>query len=109
MWNYLLFLFGMLLSGLFFMVSSGNLEDVKTKAPTVWNQNGFAIVGYQRFEWGCLGRWTTYGGAYVYFTLKRIPDNGILYEGALQRWGDEYHIYNLKAKDAIEIGSRNQK
>jgi hypothetical protein len=42
-----------------------------------------------------------YGGACVFYTLKKIPDNGILYEGCLQRWGDELHLYELQAVDAI--------
>jgi len=49
---------------------------------------------------------TPYGRAYVWYTLKHIPDNGLPYAAALQRWGDEYHIYNLSAKDAIGTGNR---
>jgi hypothetical protein len=85
-----------------FGCSSGNLEDIKEKAPEIWEQHGFSIVGYQGYQWGPLGTFgSTYGGAEVWYTLKRVPDNGILYEGALGRWGTEYHIYRLSAKDAI--------
>ena len=78
-----------------------NLDDVKANAEKTWADNGFEIVGYQGWEWSM---WFggSYGGAFVWYTLHKIPDNGIIYDGALMKWGDEYHIYNLEAKDAIK-------
>jgi len=89
---------------LFFIVGCGsaNLEDVKQNAPKVWESNGFEIVGYQGYLWYLGMPGTSYGGALVWYTLHKIPDNGIIYQGAIQRWGDEYHIYFLRAKDAIQ-------
>ena len=89
---------------LFFIAGcgSGNLENVKQNAPEVWKSNGFKILGYQGFQWYEYLPGTSYGGALVWYTLHKIPDNGLIYEGALLRWGEEYHIYALKAKDAIQ-------
>jgi hypothetical protein len=81
--------------------SSSNIADVKAHAAETWKQAGFEIVGYEGWERGpYLGG--DDGGAYVWYTLKRIPDNGITYHGSIQRWGDEYHIYRLSALDAIK-------
>jgi hypothetical protein len=94
-------LFAALLSGCAPSVS--NLDDVKEHAAEVWKQAGFSIIGYEGFEYG-----TTWccssekGGAAVWYTLRRIPDNGIIYHGYIQRWKSEYHIYNIKALDAIK-------
>ena len=82
--------------------SLGNVNDVKQHAAEVWKQNGFEIVGYQGYALGQGGCACSYGGAQVWYRLKNIPDNGIIYEGSLQRWGNEYHVYNLKAVDAIK-------
>lgn len=81
--------------------SYGNLDDVKAKAPEVWKQAGYEIVGYEGFQWGFGGFGLPYGGAYVWHQLKKIPDNGIAYTGRIQRWGNEYHIYGPYAIDAI--------
>lgn len=77
-----------------------NLDDVKDNAEARFDSLGFDIVGYDGFQWGFgVG---DYGGARVWYILKKKNDNsGITYGGALQRWGDEYHFYNLKAYDAI--------
>ena len=78
-----------------------NKESVKENSARVFESNQFEVIGYQGYSFRPFG-WFGYGGAHVWYTLKKIPDNGILYEASLQRWGDEYHIYNLKAKDAIK-------
>ncbi len=82
--------------------SSNNLQNTKDKAPEVWKQIGFKVVGYEGFQWGKWGIFgSTYGGACVWHRLEKIPDNGIAYSGYIQRWGNEYHIYGLYAIDAI--------
>ncbi len=78
-----------------------NLNDVKEKAPAVWDQAGFKIVGYEGFQW-CNWWGGSYGGACVWHTVRRNPDNGIIYHGYIHRWGGEYHIYNIRAIDAIK-------
>ena len=80
--------------------SSGNLDYVKEHAPETWATVEYEIVGYEGFQWGFWG-FNSYGGAHVWYRLEQIPDNGITYMGCLQRWGDEIHIYELRAIDAI--------
>lgn len=87
-----------------FLVSCGfgNLCEVKKNANATWEAQGFKVVGYDGYEIGSVIPFTSYGGAIVWYRLKRIPDNGILYNGAIQRWGNEYHIYSVSAVDAIK-------
>lgn len=82
--------------------SSANLDDVKAHAAETWEAAGFQIIGYEGYNVGGWLGGSSYGGAYAWYTLRRIPDNGITYEGAIQRWGTEYHIYKLTAIDAIK-------
>ena len=81
--------------------SPANVDDVKTHAEATFNQLGFKIIGYEGYNWG-LHVFPNYGGAHVWYTLKRIPDNGIIYTGSLQRWGNEYHNTYMRAIDAIK-------
>lgn len=81
-----------------FVGSSGNLDYVKEKGPEKWQEIGFKTAGYDGYTWGVWG-FNSYGGAKVYWTLKKIPDNGIAYSGYIQRWGTELHIYGPKAID----------
>lgn len=89
----------LLLSG----YSAGNLDSVKTHATETWKQNGFEIVGYEGYQFSLIVPFTSYGGACVWYRIKSIPDNGIIYHGCLRRWGNEYHIYSLTAIDAIKL------
>lgn len=94
-------------SGLIMNISPRNLEYVKQHAETRWSEMGFNVVGYDGFQWGdCYFK--DYGGAKVWYVLKkkrnwrnRKSDADITYGGYLQRWGDEIHMYNLRAYDAI--------
>lgn len=87
-------------SGIFAVASSRNVDDVKQHAADVFKQNGFDIVGYQGYENSFVAG-KEYGGGKVWYTLKKTNDNGVTYEGSLKKWGNEYHLYNLNAKDAI--------
>jgi len=80
--------------------SPGNLDYVKDNAAERWKGLGFEVVGYDGFMWGFWG-FNSYGGANVWYVLRRIPDNGLTYGGYLQRWGDEIHMYHIQAYDAI--------
>ena len=78
----------------------GNLDYVKDNAENRWNSQGFEVVGYDGFQWDF---WVgPYGGASVWYILKKTTDNGVIYSGALKRWGDEIHVYNVEAIDAIK-------
>ena len=80
----------------------GNKDAVKNNAVAVFKQAGFTIVGYEGYQLGMGIPLTSFGGADVWYIVKKIPDNGIIYHAAIQRWGDEYHIYSLRAVDAIQ-------
>lgn len=81
--------------------SSSNVPDIKAHAAETWRQAGFEIIGYEGYE---NSYWfgSDYGGGYVWHTLRRSKDNGIIYHGFIQKWGNEYHIYNISAIDAIK-------
>lgn len=91
-------------SGLIVNFSPRNLDYVKERAEIRWNELGFDIVGYEGFQWhACYFK--KHGGALVYYTLRKPhyrDQPEIVYEGALQRWGDEIHAYNIEAVDAIK-------
>ena len=78
--------------------SGANLDDVKKNSEKTFAGNGFEVVGYHGYQWG-VHLWPGHGGAVVWYAIKK--GNGITYEAALQKWGDEYHLYNLRAIDAI--------
>ncbi len=69
------------------------VPSVKANAEQVFIDNGFQVVGYHGYEmyWPC-------GGA-VWYTLKK---GDITYQAAIVRWFNEYHLYNLRAIDAIK-------
>lgn len=71
---------------------SRNVEWVKSRAPEAAKQNGFEIVGYRGYQWGA------FFGGMVWYTMKQ---DGITYEAGFAKWGNEVHIYNLKALNAI--------
>lgn len=77
-----------------------NLEYVKEHADDKWRSTGFEIQGYDGYNFG--SGYGVYGGAEVWYFLKKLPDNGITYAGYLQRWGDEVHTYDVQAIDAIK-------
>jgi hypothetical protein len=79
----------------------GNIDSVKEHADSIFEANGFKVVGYLGYQWSNWIPFTTYGGALVYYRLDKIPNNGLTYRGAIQKWGKEYHIYDIKSYDAI--------
>lgn len=74
------------------------VEEIKKAAPQVWGDAGFEIVGYEGYQYGTLG--PTWGGK-VWHIVRRKGGDRVTYHGFICKWGDEYHIYNLKAIDAI--------
>jgi hypothetical protein len=71
------------------------VADIKLAASGVWERNGFEVVGYEGYELTLLGR----PGGCVWYVVKRA---GTDYHGCVSRWGDEYHIYSLRALNAIK-------
>jgi hypothetical protein len=74
---------------------------IKSQAQERWEKAGFEIVGYEGYETGNI--FTTPGGR-VWYIVKR---NGVTYDGFLSAWGDEIHIYNLRALDALSDSKGN--
>lgn len=96
----ILALIGVLAVGSWSWPTTDNLAYVKANAEQKWKSDGFTIQGYDGYNFGSgVG---SYGGAKVWYYLKKVPDNGITYAGFLQRWGDEIHTYNISAIDAIK-------
>ena len=67
-----------------------NVDRVKSQSTNTWSKAGFSIVSYEGYQIGNI-----YGnpGGKVWYVVER---NGLVYEGFLSKWGDEYHIYCLK-------------
>ena len=68
---------------------------VKEHSDTAITQLGFEKVGYEGYQYHPIG-------GQVWYTMKRVPDNGIIYHAGCIRWFDEVHVYNLEAIDAIK-------
>lgn len=75
--------------------SNHNVEDIKQHSTKVFNDAGFEVVGYEGYEYTSPLRW----GGCVWYIITR---NRVTYDACISKWGDEYHIYNLSAKDAIK-------
>ena len=73
-----------------------NVDVTKANAASVWREAGYEITGYEGYQWAPLH------GSAVWYIVRRTDRDGITYHGYLAKWGSEYHIYNLKAIDAIK-------
>ena len=91
-----------LLAFLFSGCSIGNVDYVKERAEKTWNNNGFELIGSQGYGMGIGIPFTYYGGAQVWYTVKRVGSDKTIYQGCLLRWKSEIHIYELSAIDAIK-------
>lgn len=87
--------------GLMAGCSRSNVDDVKAHAVEEFDKLGFEIIANEGYQMGLGGFGTPYGGAKVWYLLKTKNDDGIVYNGYLQRWGVEYHLYNIKALNAF--------
>lgn len=75
--------------------SAQYVDEIKENADDVWTRNGFEVVGYEGYVWTGFGRW----GGCVWYIVKR---NTTTYHGCISKWGDEFHIYDLRAMDALK-------
>lgn len=82
--------------------SPGNLHWVQSRAGSYWRNAGFEIVTPEGYQWGPGGFGTTYGGAKVWYMVRKTNDPTIIYDGYLSRWGDELSLYSFTAIDAIQ-------
>jgi hypothetical protein len=86
-----LLIFGFLVYG----CSPKNVDFVKAGMTEKWRRQGYQCMDYDGWTAGFgIGH---YGGSHVWCRLKRIPDDGILYDGWIERWGDELHVYGPTA------------
>jgi hypothetical protein len=76
--------------------SAHQVPDIKQHANEMFEKAGFKVVGYEGFQYGSILS-PGFGGR-VWYILER---NKVTYEAYIAKWGDEYHIYGLQAKDAI--------
>jgi len=76
-----------------------NVDTIKANAEATWEASGFRVVGYEGYQIG--SAFTTPGGK-VWYVVERQNDSSVRYHGLLSKWGDEFHIYNLQAIDAIK-------
>lgn len=72
-----------------------NIESVKARAESVWNKNGFQVVGYEGYQSDILH------GGNVWYMVSKNGNTNVIYTGALAQWGGETHIYNLRALNAV--------
>lgn len=72
-----------------------NVDTTKQNAPQTWGDAGYVVLGYEGYQWGPIS------GGNVWHIVERKERPGITYHGYVAKWRDEYHIYNLKAIDAI--------
>jgi hypothetical protein len=77
-------------------LANTNVEKSKSAVSKVWEAAGYKIVGCEGYQIA------PSQGSSVWYIVRRIGDNSITYRGALTKWGDEYHIYNLRAIDALK-------
>jgi len=75
-----------------FTVGTRSLEDIKANAPFYLEGQGFEVVGYQGYQHSIIM------GSYVWYTMTK---DDIVYECAVMKWGGEYHLYNLRAVNAV--------
>ena len=87
----------LLISLPWFIWGDTRVGEIKLAAPGVWERNGFQIVGYEGYQLTIFGR----PGGCVWYVVKREATS---YHGCISRWGDEYHIYDLRALNAIKGG-----
>ncbi len=84
---------------LFSGCSAKHVPEIKANAEKTLAAAGYEIIGYEGFQYG--GPGGNWGGK-VWYIVRRQGDNRVTYDACLSKWGDEYHIYALKALDAIK-------
>ena len=75
---------------------SRNVDLVKANAAATFDQAGFEIVGCQGYLTAPIA------GGTVYYILKKKGNDKLTYSAGIQWWYGEYHIYDLRAMDAIQ-------
>lgn len=75
-----------------------NVETIKDNAEATWAKAGFEVVGYEGYLLGTFGDCP---GGRVWYIVQRKGNDKVRYHGFISKWGNEFHIYNLRAIDAV--------
>lgn len=81
-----------------------NVDKIKANAAKTWGAAGFEVVGYEGYQ---IGNFFGSPGGKVWYIVQRKDNPSVQYHGFISKWGDEYHIYNLRAIDALTPSTRN--
>jgi len=76
----------------------GNVESIKANSAKAWSDAGFEVIGYEGYQ---IGDICGAPGGKVWHIVQRKGDPKTRYHGYVAKWGNEYHVYRLKAIDAI--------
>lgn len=74
------------------------VAEIKAHAAQTLDEQGFTIVGYEGYT---RGEWSTHGGKVRYQVVRKGDPAKHLYNLFMSKWGDEYHIYELKCVDCL--------
>ncbi len=75
-----------------------NVSIIRANAPTVWAAQGYDIIACEGYQ---IGNIFESPGGRVWYALYKKGDTRIRYTGFVTKWGDEFHVYNVRAIDAI--------
>lgn len=81
---------------LMLMGCSRNVAFLKESGPQYLNDQGFKIIAYEGYK-------NSITGGHVWYLLQRSDSPGIIYNGFIEKWFEEIHLYNLKAISGNQI------
>jgi len=76
--------------------SGRNVEGGIACAPGKAKEMGFELAGYTGYNLSPIL------GGMVWYNLRKVPDNGIVYEAAFAPWKGVCMVYDMRALDAIK-------
>lgn len=78
--------------------NSKKVQDIKAHSREVLSRLGYVQVGYEGYE---LGNIFESRGGRVWYTFYYTNNPAIIYDGCITKWYNEYHVYNIKALNAL--------
>jgi hypothetical protein len=78
------------------IASGRNVDGGIACAPEKAKEMGFELAGYTGYNLQPIL------GGMAWYNLRKIPDNGIVYEAAFAPWKGVCMVYSLRALDAIK-------
>lgn len=70
-----------------------NVDTIKKAAPEFLKERGYKIISYDGYESDIIS------GGFVAYLVK--DTFGYIYSLEIQKWKDEFHIYNQKCLNAL--------